>query len=154
MAGSGRCPLSSCWDDFQADILAYFDNVDSSPDSYRCFESVLSHPDEPDLELDLGEQHKSHPLLDEVRLNDYPASLQNPYPRERLQLKANDHHPGVRFEGGPHIRRRRSDDDVKHRRRKLCATLRYFETLPVACLICCDTKLVSFKFFFFWGGGC
>lgn len=129
MAGSGRCPLSSCWDGFQTDILADFDNVDSSADSYRCFESILSHPDEPDLELDLAEQHKFRPLYDEIPVNDDPASLRNPHPRERFQLKANDNDRGARFEGGPHIRRRRSDDDVKDRRRRLCAALRYFETL-------------------------
>ena len=123
VAGTERCALSACWDDFQTDIM---DDVDSSPGSSRCFESVLSHPGEPDL--DHKGQHHPPPHYDEAPVKDDPASFPIPYLGERSRLTAKDGHPGVRFQGGPDIRRQRSVDVVEDRRRKLCAALRYFQT--------------------------
>jgi len=115
-----RCPLSACWDDFQTDLLVHFGD-DGSPDSSRCFQSVLSHPDEPDIYLE--EHHQPSPLYDD------PESFWDLYPGERIRLKANDDDdPGDgRFQGGPDIRLRRSVDDVEDRHRKLCAALRYLQ---------------------------
>ena len=119
MAGSEGCALSACWHVFQTDVLAHFDDVVSDPDSSRCFESVLSHTDDPDLE----EQPQPPSVYDEAPINDDPASLLNP--SERSRLKANGGRPAVHFQEGADVRRRRSGE-VEAQRRKLCAFLGYF----------------------------